>query len=258
MESPVIKPTDTQERPPSHRRVEDWVRSQIETEPYWFHRIELPNGVVTPGWNDPRIEKLPYFGLPEDMTGMRVLDIGHAEGFFCFEAERRGAAEVIGVENYGPMIQKFNMCRVALASKAQSYRAGVYDLDPRTFGTFDIVFFFGVLYHLRHPILALQKIHDVCTGTLLMQTAICQDTGDKPMAEFHPFGVTSGPKEAPVHDPTCFWFPNPACCEAMLEHVGFAHVTRVHPESNAGAIFRAEAKLREKGRAPDQMSAPWS
>jgi tRNA (mo5U34)-methyltransferase len=238
--------------------VGDWVRSQVESEPYWFYRIELPNGVVTPGWNDPKTEKLPYFGLPDDMTGMRVLDIGHAEGFFCFEAERRGAEEIIGIENYGPMIRKFNTCRVALGSKAQSFRGSVYDLDPVTLGTFDLVLFFGVLYHLRHPLLALAKIHGVCTGMLLMQTAICADTSDKPIAEFHPFGIKSGPPEAPIHDPTCFWFPNPACCAAMLEHVGFTEIARVHPESAAGAIFRAESKTREKGRSPDETTAPWS
>lgn len=69
--------------------------------------MELLNGIVTPGWSDPKIDKLPYFGLPADMTGMRVLDIGNAEGFFPFEAERRGAAEVTGIENYPPMARKF-------------------------------------------------------------------------------------------------------------------------------------------------------
>ena len=88
----MTRSTDIQEQRGADMRVEDWVRSQVESEPYWFHRIELPNGVVTPGWSNPTVDKLPYFGLPDDMTGMRVLDIGHAEGFFCFEAERRGAA----------------------------------------------------------------------------------------------------------------------------------------------------------------------
>ncbi len=60
----------------------------------------FPVDIVTPGWSDPRVDKLPHFGLPADMTGMRVLDIGNAEGFFSFEAERRGAAEVVGLENY--------------------------------------------------------------------------------------------------------------------------------------------------------------
>ena len=73
-----------------------WIKSQIESEKYWFHAIELPGGMVTPGWSNPRTDKLPFFGLPDEMHGLRVLDIGHAEGFFSFEAERRGAAEVVG------------------------------------------------------------------------------------------------------------------------------------------------------------------
>jgi hypothetical protein len=57
----------------------DWLNSQIEAEPYWFHQTELSGGLVTPGWDDPKVVKLPYFGLPDDMTSMRVLDILHAD-----------------------------------------------------------------------------------------------------------------------------------------------------------------------------------
>ena len=243
---------------PGDSSFHEWIRSQVEAEPYWFQRIELPAGLVTPGWNDPQLEKLPYFGLPDDLTGMRVLDIGHAEGFFSFEAERRGAAEVIGIENYPPMVRKFNICRAALNSRAQSLHAGVYDLNPKTFGTFDVVLFYGVLYHLRHPLLALEKIHDVCTGTILMQTAISDDPGEMPRAEFHRFGIKSGPPENPVHDPTCFWFPNVACCAAMVEHVGFQHVERLAPQAPVGAVFRAKAARQGKGAPPDETKAPWA
>jgi len=238
--------------------VDEWLKRRIAEEPYWFHRIELPGGLVTPGWSDPRVDKLPHFGLPEDMSGMRVLDIGHAEGFFSFEAERRGAAEVIGIENYPPMARKFEICRAASDSHARSYLASVYDLSPQTFGTFDLVMFFGVLYHLRHPILALQKIQSVCTGTLLMQTATCDNTSDKPVAEFHPFGLQSGPPENPSYDPTCFWFPNIACCAAMLQHVGFKDVERISPNAPVGGVFRGQAPVQQKGRPPAEETAPWS
>jgi tRNA (mo5U34)-methyltransferase len=231
----------------------------VAREDYWFHRMELPGGIVTPGWSDPRREKLPFFGLPADLTGMRVLDIGHAEGFFSFEAERRGAAEVVGIENYPPMVRKFNLCRSALGSRAQSALASVYDLQPRTFGTFDLVLFYGVLYHLRHPLLALERILGVCTGTLLMQTAICSDGDDEePIARFHPFGVTSGPPEKPSHDPTCFWFPNASGCAAMLAHVGFHGIERLSRQADVGAVFRAGAPVRAKGARPDETKAPWS
>jgi len=256
--------------------LDEWLSKRIKEERYWFHRMELPGGIVTPGWSDPKIDKLPYFGLPEQMTGMRVLDIGHAEGFFSFEAERRGAAEIIGIENYPPMARKFEICRAALDSRARSHLTSVYDLSPKTFGTFDLVMFFGVLYHLRHPLLALEKIHSVCTGTLLMQTSTCGLESEKALAEFHPFGIQSGPAERPLHDPTCFWFPNTACCKAMLEHVGFKNVEEEVPKTsmagrvramlqsvpfkNEGksAVFRAQAAEQQKGRRPLEESAPWS
>ena len=236
----------------------EWIKARMAEEPYWFHRLELPSGIVTPGWNDPSVDKLPHFGLPRDMSGMRVLDIGNAEGFFSFEAERRGAAEVIGIENYPPMARKFEICRVALGSRARTYMVNVYDLNPGTLGTFDLVMFFGVLYHLRHPILALQKVASVCAGTVLMQTATCDDTSKKPMAEFHPFGIKSGPAENPSYDPTCFWFPNIACCEALLQHVGFQEVEQISKNAPVGGVFRARAAVQQKGAPPDEMKAPWS
>ncbi len=241
-----------------HTNLRDWLRARIQEEPYWFLKMELPGGLATPGWSDPKRDKLPYYGLPEDLTGARVLDIGHAEGFFSFEAERRGAAEVVGIENYPPMARKFEICRAAYGSGARSYLTSVYDLNPKTFGTFDLVMFFGVLYHLRHPLLALEKIHSVCTGTLLMQTSTCGDRSQKPMAEFHPFGITSGPKDNPSRDPTCFWFPNIAGCIAMLQHVGFKDVQRISPKSFAGGVFRAKAAAQAKGQPPSEETAPWS
>lgn len=232
-----------------------WINAQIEAEEYWFQRIELPGGLITPGWDNPRETKLPHFGLPEDMTGMRVLDIGPAEGFFSFEAERRGAEEVVALECYPPMVRKFNICRAALGSRAQSYLGNVYDLTPERFGTFDMVFFFGVLYHLRHPILALQNINNVCTGKILMQSSLTSIDSDKPIAEFHPFGIESGPPENRHRDPTCFWFPNPACCIAMLEHAGFKNIEHI---SQSMAVFRAYAPKNAKGVPPDESQAPYS
>ena len=130
----------------------DWLKSQVEAEDYWFQEIDLGDGLVTPGWSKPKVEKLPYYGLPEDMSGMRVLDIGCAEGFFSFEAERRGAAEVVAIDAWPGSIRRFHICRIALGSKVTVHETSVYDLDPRSFGTFDLVMYFGVLYHLRHPL----------------------------------------------------------------------------------------------------------
>src|SRR2546430_1194284 len=109
----------------------EWLRSQVANEKYWFHQIELAPGLITPGWSNPKLDKLPHFGLPEDMTGMRVLDIGCAEGFFSFEAERRGAREVVAIDSFPASIRRFNICRSALGSKATPFLCNVYDLNIR-------------------------------------------------------------------------------------------------------------------------------
>lgn len=236
-----------------------WIKSEVEKEPYFFQKIRLFPDLVTPGWSEPATEKLPYFGLPDDLTGKRVLDIGCAEGFFTFEAERRGAAEVLSIDSFPDSIRRFNICRAALGSKAQGYLCNVYDLNPRGFGTFDVVFFFGVLYHLRHPVLALESIKSVCTGSLHLQTASMEipDRQEEPLARFYPFGIPSGPPEKPQFDPTVFWVPNAACTKAMVEHAGFANATILSAD-RVGVVLRADAPTRAKGVPPDQSKAPWS
>jgi hypothetical protein len=57
------------------------LRERVEGEPYWFMKMDLGEGIITPGWSDPARDKLPWFGFPEDLTGQRVLDVGCAEGF---------------------------------------------------------------------------------------------------------------------------------------------------------------------------------
>jgi tRNA (mo5U34)-methyltransferase len=234
------------------------VRQQVEAEPYWFQRIELGPAFATPGWSDPRTEKLPYFGLPEDLTGKRVLDIGCAEGFFSFEAERRGAREVVAIDSIPESIRRFNICRAALGSGANAFLCSVYNLDPRTFGTFDLVLFYGVFYHLRHPQLALEKIFSVCTGTLLFQSFVEEHSafGDEPMGVFYPHGFMSG-KEHEIWDPTVFWVFNGAGCKALVEAVGFLDA-EVLSSDPAPFVVRARSPVRIPGRAPDPATAPWS
>lgn len=240
--------------------VRDWLKAQIDKEPYWFQRIELQPGIITPGWSDPAVEKLPFFGLPSDMTGMRVLDIGCSEGFFSFEAERRGAKEVIAIDAAAESIRRFNICRAALSSKADAYLMGVYDLNPRILGTFDIVMFFGVLYHLRHPLLALEKIRTVSVGKLLFQSASLEDFEDEvqrdmSMAKFYRAGIQSGKAEKPLFDRSVFWVPNAACIRDMLLHVGFTDVEQISHE--AGAVFRANVPNPSVGAIPNFETVPW-
>jgi tRNA (mo5U34)-methyltransferase len=235
----------------------DWISHQVKAEPYWFQNIEVFPGLYTSGWSDPASEKLPYYGLPEDLTGMRVLDIGCAEGFFSFEAERRGAREVIGIDSFPESIRRFNIVKYARQSNAMAFLMNVYDLEPRRLGTFDLVLFYGVFYHLKHPQLALERIRSICAGSLLFQTYICEEPAlqGAPWARFHPHGLMSGSNHE-LFDPTVFWLFNSACCLGMLDLVGFTDLKIVSTAPNPFVVSAKNAG-QQPAMPPDQVEAPW-
>jgi tRNA (mo5U34)-methyltransferase len=234
-----------------------WIRHQVDAEGYWFQKIEVLPGVFSTGWSDPAAEKLPYYGLPEDLTGKRVLDIGCAEGFFSFEAERRGAREVIGIDSFPDSIRRFNITKAARQSNASAFLMNVYDLEPKRLGTFDVVLFYGVFYHLKHPQYGLERIRSICTGDLLFQTHMYEEPSLKgtPWARFYPHGMMSGSSKE-LFDPTVFWIFNSACCLAMLDHVGFTDLKIISTDPNP-FVISARSPLQERGCPPDQTEAPW-
>lgn len=235
----------------------DWLQKRIEQEPYWFHKIDLGDGLITPGWSDPKKDKLPHFGLPADLTGMRVLDIGTAEGFFAFEAERRGAAEVVAIDAFPPCQVRFELCRQALESRCTFQSRSVYELSPSTMGTFDLVMCFGLLYHLRHPLLALDRIRSVCTKQLLLQT-MARPIGDpSPKALFHKNGVMSGPNQD-IHDPSVFFVPNTRWVLDLIENAGFINVEALQLDTSpVGVVASAAVPEMRKGCSPPTPT-PWS
>jgi tRNA (mo5U34)-methyltransferase len=178
----------------------------------WFHRIELAPGVYTPGVDDtPR--KAELIQLPADLTGKSVLDIGAYDGYFSFEAERRGAAYVLAYDHLPPDQSGFNVAREVLQSKVEHRVGSVYDLDPVVVGEFDIVLFLGVIYHLRSPLLALQRIYGVCRQVMYLESQISTDlTGIS--AQFCPFNELN-------NDPTNWWAPTRPCLEGWLKSHGF-------------------------------------
>jgi tRNA (mo5U34)-methyltransferase len=239
------------------KTVEEFIRYQVQAEPYWFQKIEVFPGFRSPGWSDPASEKLPYFGLPEDLKGMRVLDIGCAEGFFSFEAEKRGAREVIAIDSFPDSVRRFNIVKTARQSNATAFPMNVYDLEPKRLGTFDVVLFYGVFYHLKHPQYALERIRSICTGTLLFQTRVYEEPAIKgtPWARFYPHGLMSG-SDKKSYDPTVFWLFNSTCCLAMLDHVGFTDLEIVSNDPQP-FVVRAKSPEQEPGAPPDQTGAPW-
>lgn len=147
----------------------------------WYHTIDLGHGVSTPGYVDHR-EQLKYYKLPEDMTGMRVLDVATFDGFWAFEFERRGA-EVVAIDvgsvrdtdiprNWVDEVEKkvdldapkgrgFQIAKEILGSKVNRQVCSVYDVNPKDLGMFDMTFCSDLLIHLRDPLRAMEAIWTV-------------------------------------------------------------------------------------------------
>ncbi|MCQ3928908.1 MAG: hypothetical protein DPW16_00490 [Chloroflexi bacterium] len=138
------------------------IRRLVDSFTGWYHRITLPGGIVTPGTNhsEHTLAELDALGLPQDCTGLRVLDISCRDGFFTFELERRGA-EVVGIDYVQVENTGFPIASKILGSKATYLVENIYNLSPEIHGTFDIVLFLGLLYHLRNPMLAIEHVRSV-------------------------------------------------------------------------------------------------
>jgi tRNA (mo5U34)-methyltransferase len=188
----------------------------------WWHQIDLGNGVTTPGL-DSTIERLKYLGLPADLSGKSVLDIGAWDGAFSFEAERRGASRVLAMDEFiwagkgWASKEGFEFARRALNSKVEDILLDVYDLGPEKVGKFDLVLFSGVLYHLKHPFLAIERVASVCSDQLILSTHVDLINLQRPTIAFYP-GTEFN------NDPTNWCGPNVPALEAMLRTAGFKKV----------------------------------
>jgi tRNA (mo5U34)-methyltransferase len=160
-----------------------------QTEIPWHQRFQLAPGVYTPGVNSvARLFRLAQ--IPDDLSGKTVLDIGASNGGVSFEAERRGASRVVAVDVPPIEFCGFDQLRELLGSKAEWVQASVYELPELLAEQFDLVLFFGVLYHLRHPLLALDRIRPLVRGRLLIETAVCDfqlgvRSSGKPLVRFY-------------------------------------------------------------------------
>lgn len=158
---------------------------EIASEHEWYHSIELAPGVVTPGMFDHGPHVFRY-GLPEDLSGARALDVGTFDGFWAFELERRGA-EVTALDvplrsqlDWPPHMRPdpeqdeerggtFRAAAAARGSRADWVGTSIYDASPAELGgTFDLVFCGSILIHLRDPMLALERMAQLCSGRLVL------------------------------------------------------------------------------------------
>ena len=148
------------------------IRERIASVAHWYHQIEIRPGITTPGINN-SAHTLRQLDLAARYDGLRVLDIGARDGYFSFELERRGA-EVVAVDYMDPAETGFPVARELLGSSVDFHVGNIYDLTPERHGTFDLVLFLGLLYHLRDPLLALDRIWDVCNpdAVLMLETQL--------------------------------------------------------------------------------------
>src|ERR1035437_3795427 len=213
----------------------------------YYHSIELPDGTVIPGIQS--IEKqrwrLAQFPIPLDLRGKRVLDIGAWDGWFSFEMERRGAT-VVAVD--ATSRTRFLEAKAMLNSKVEHVVADISYLTPRDIGYFDIVLFFGVLYHLKHPMLALERVCELCTDLACIESFVTDDqpSGTIPAMEFYEGTQLAGQFDNWVG-------PNISCLMAMCRTAGFARVDfKSVVDSRAHVIcHRKWADIARRGAGPD-------
>ncbi len=210
----------------------------------WWHTIDLGHGIITPGQDDTPA-KLRAIQMPEDLSGMTVLDIGAWDGFFAFEAERRGAKRVLAIDsvcwkNRPGAKDGFELARKVLRSRVEDLEMEVVDISRERIGAFDLVLFLGVLYHMRHPLLALERVSSVTKNLLILETAVDMSFSRRPAMVFYPGDELGG-------DSSNWWGPNRSAVEAMLRTVGFREVKLVakrSPTRRFGAALRDAIKWK--------------
>jgi tRNA (mo5U34)-methyltransferase len=215
----------------------------------WFHSMDLGQGVRTQGYYDPR-RTLRRLRLPERLDGLTVLDVGAWDGFYSFEMERRGAARVLATDDFcwgngGWATQDgFVVARRALGSRVEDQQIDVLDLKPEAVGgTYDLVLFLGVLYHLPNPLLALERVRSVVGRQLVMETEVDLLFTRRPAAAFFPTTELND-------DPTNWWAPNVPAVLGMLKAAGFSRAEVVWKRSTAVRAARWGRELLHRRYRP--------
>jgi tRNA (mo5U34)-methyltransferase len=212
----------------------------------WWHTIDLGHGIVTPG-RDETPARLPLLHLPDSLAGLSVLDVGAWDGFYSFAAEQRGAARVVATDEYawqhlGTGRRGFDCAHRAFGSAVETVEIDVMDLAPEKLGgTFDLVLFLGVLYQLRDPMTALERVASVTHDRLVLETHVDLLGIRRPAAAFYPGSELYG-------DATNWWGPNIHALLGMLRDVGFADARLVHVTPRRQRLSNAVGSRLVRGR----------
>jgi len=239
----------------------DQIRQRVQELGQWFHNLDLRGVRTAPNHflGDYPSFKWKNFAhaVPRDLTGKTVLDIGCNAGFYSMEMKRRGAARVVGIDSEDMYLEQARFAAAVSGMEIEFHKLSVYDV-AQLGEKFDFVIFMGVLYHLRHPLLALDLLREHVVGDLLLfqsmqrgSTEAMEVEPDYPFQETEIFDRPDYPKMHFVEkrytgDLTNWWIPNAACVEAMLRSAGFEIVE--HPEQEV-YLCRATALPDREPRA---------
>jgi tRNA (mo5U34)-methyltransferase len=224
----------------------------------WFHNLDLKGVRTAPQhflgdfptvfWN--RFQH----AFPADLTGKSVLDIGCNGGFYSIEMKRRGAGRVVGIDADARYLEQARFATRVMGVDVELRQMDVYDVGALG-EKFDVVLFMGVFYHLRHPLLALDLLHEhVVKDLLIFQTLerggdeVGEFAQDYPISERAIFDRPEYPKMHFIEhryagDWTNWWAPNRACTEAMLRSAGFDLMD--HPSCEVYLCRRGQRRYPE-------------
>ncbi|HYF19191.1 MAG TPA: TIGR04290 family methyltransferase [Ramlibacter sp.] len=250
------------------------LRRQVEALKPWFHNLHLPGGVQTVpdhfiGGDFPAFkwrDIAPF--VPQDLSGWRVLDVGCNAGFYTFELARRGASVLaVDVDEHYLAQARWAAGVYGLGERIEFRHMGVFEL-AQVAESFDLVWFMGVFYHLRYPLLALDLLARKTRRLMMFQTltmpgtTVYPDTRDHPIEQREPLLDPGWPKMAFIEhrfagDPTNWWVPNHAGVEAMLRSSGLRITARpAHEIYLCEPDLQAEAQPVEPALRALQSLAP--
>ena len=234
----------------------------------WFHSIDLGDGLRTKTASvgrEPADHPRPTWELvkeclPADLRGKSVLDVGCNAGFYSVEAKRRGAARVLGVDAQRREIRQARFVRTVLGLDIEFRRVSVYDLSKESVGSFDVTMALGLIYHLKHLVLALERLFEVTNELLVVETAVLPEGAELKVPrgfaktyDEHLQAVAYLENTGPAKEAVFNWFlPSVEATIAMLKAVGFEDVTLFRRRGDRAVIL-----AKKPARAPDSRAPLW-
>jgi tRNA (mo5U34)-methyltransferase len=219
--------------------VED-IRSTVQSYTRWYHRFEFPGGVTTPSQQQTPLvlRSLEEIGFPQDASGLRALDVGCCDGLYSFLLEKRGA-EVVSVDYRNVKQFGFGIAQRIIGSTIEPQVDTIYNITPEKYGLFDIVLFLGVLYHLRHPILGLDRMRSMLKpgGRLFLETHMLDKQKEAKTAEKKAMPIAYFYKrDAWQGNYTNYFGPNQAAVDAWLDAAEFTPTGFSSPTPGRGCF----------------------